>query len=71
MKNNSHFRNKSEKLTYIGYGFLLLCVFLTSYVPKTWAKDSFVNLQSTYVTLNLIDVSFETLFKTLNSATLL
>ena len=65
MKNNSHFRNKSEKLTYIGYGFLLLCVFLTSYVPKTWAKDSFVNLQSTYVTLNLIDVSFETLFKTL------
>ena len=28
MKNNSHFRNKSEKLTYIGYGFLLLCVFL-------------------------------------------
>lgn len=65
MKNNSHFRNKSEKLTYIGYGFLLLCVFLTSYVPKTWAKDGFMNLQSTYVTLNLIDVSFETLFKTL------
>jgi TonB-linked SusC/RagA family outer membrane protein len=65
MKNNSHFRNKSKKLTYIGYGFLLLCVFLTSYVPKTWAKDSFMNLQSTYVTLNLIDVSFETLFKTL------
>lgn len=48
MKNNSHFRNKSEKLTYIGYGFLLLCVFLTSYVPKTWAKDGFMNLQSTY-----------------------
>ena len=47
MKNNSHFRNKSEKLTYIGYGFLLLCVFLTSYVPKTWAKDGFMNLQST------------------------
>ncbi|MCS2390185.1 hypothetical protein NXV57_26125 [Bacteroides thetaiotaomicron] len=65
MKNNSHFRNKSEKLTYIDYGFLLLCFFLTSYVPKTWAKDGFMNLQSTYVTLNLIDVSFETLFKTL------
>ena len=65
MKNNSHFRNKSKKLTYIDYGFLLLCFFLTSYVPKTWAKDGFMNLQSTYVTLNLIDVSFETLFKTL------
>ena len=65
MKNNSHFRNKSKKLTYIDYGLLLLCFFLTSYVPKTWAKDGFMNLQSTYVTINLIDVSFETLFKTL------
>ena len=65
MKNNSHFINKSKKLTYIDYGFLLLCFFLTSYVPKTWAKDGFMNLQSTYVTINLIDVSFETLFKTL------
>lgn len=38
---------------------------LTSYLPKVSAEDGFMLLQSTNVTLNLTNVSLETLFKTL------
>lgn len=44
MKNNSHFRNKSEKLTYIGYGFLLFMRFFnvlcTKNLGKRWFYES-------------------------------
>ena len=65
MKNNSQTRNKSKYLTNIGFRFLFLCVFLTSHLPKILAEDGIMLLQSTYVTLNLTNVSLETLFKTL------
>lgn len=65
MKNNSQIRAKSKYLTNIGLRFLLLCILLTSYLPKVSAEDGFMLLQSTNVTLNLTNVSLETLFKTL------
>ena len=65
MKNNSQTRNKSKYLTNIGFRFLLLCILLTSHLPKISAEDGFMLLQSTDVTLNLTNVSLETLFKTL------
>ena len=65
MKNNSQIRNRGKYLTNIGFRFLLLCVFLTSHLPKILAEDGVMLLQSTYVTLNLTNVSLETLFKTL------
>ncbi len=65
MKNNSQIRDKSKYLTNIGFRFLLLCVFLTSHLPKILAEDGVMLLQSTNVTLNLTNVSLETLFKTL------
>ena len=65
MKNNFHLRYKSKSLTNIGSRFLLLCIILTSYLPKVSAEDSFMQLQSTYVTLDLSNVSLETFFKTL------
>lgn len=65
MKNNSQIRNRGKYLTNIGFRFLFLCVFLTSHLPKILAEDGIMLLQSTYVTLNLTNVSLETLFKTL------
>ena len=65
MKNNSQTRNKSKYLTNIGFRFLLLCILLTSHLPKVSAENGFMLLQSTDVTLNLTNVSLETLFKTL------
>ena len=65
MKNNFQTRNKSKYLTNIGFRFLLLCILLTSHLPKISAEDGFMLLQSTDVTLNLTNVSLETLFKTL------
>lgn len=65
MRNNSQTRNKSKYLTNIGFRFLLLCILLTSHLPKISAEDGFMLLQSTDVTLNLTNVSLETLFKTL------
>ncbi len=53
MKNNSQTRNKSKYLTNIGFRFLLLCILLTSHLPKISAEDGFMLLQSTDVTLNL------------------
>ena len=67
MKNNSQIRAKSKYLTNIGLRFLLLCILLTSYLPKVSAEDGFMLLQSTNVTLNLTNVSLETLFKTCSS----
>lgn len=65
MKNNSQYRDKSKYLTNIGFRFLFLCILLTSYLSKVLAEDSFTLLQSTSITLNLTNVSLETLFKTL------
>ena len=64
MKNNSQTRNKSKYLTNIGFRFLLLCILLTSHLSKISAENGFMLLQSTDVTLNLTNVSLETLFKT-------
>ncbi len=65
MKNNSQFGDRSKHLTNIGFRFLLLCILLTSHLPKVLAEDSLAQLQSTYVTLNLTNVSLDTFFKTL------
>lgn len=47
------------------FDFTFYAFFLTSHLPKISAEDGFMLLQSTDVTLNLTNVSLETLFKTL------
>lgn len=65
MENNSKKRNRGKYLTNIAFRFLLSCVFLTSHLTKISAEDEVMLLQSTCFTLNLTNVSLETLFKTL------
>lgn len=65
MENNSKKRNRGKYLTNIAFRFLLSCVFLTSHLTKISAEDEVMPLQSTCFTLNLTNVSLETLFKTL------
>ena len=65
MKKYSQLKDKSKYLTNFGFRFLLLCILLTSYSPRALAEDGITQLQSTYVTFNLTNVSLETLFKIL------
>lgn len=65
MKKNSLFKNKSKYLACIGSRFFLFCVLLTAYIPKGLAEDEFLELQTTYVSLDMPNISLATLFKTL------
>ena len=65
MKKYSQTRSKPEKTTFYVGRILLLCLLLMPYLPKVWANDTLLLLQSTRVSINLINKPLSTLFKTL------
>lgn len=65
MKNNYSFKSKRIFLTNFGAKFLLLCILLIPCCTKVSATDTFVQLQTTYLTLDLPDISLEEFFKIL------
>ena len=65
MKKYSQTRSKREKPTFNVGRILLLCLLLMVHLPKTRANESLLLLQSTRVSINLINKPLTTLFKTL------
>lgn len=65
MKNYYQIRDKGRGMPLFIGRILLLCLLLTSNLSKALANEALLSLQSTHVTINLINKPLSALFKTL------
>ena len=65
MKNYYQIRDKGRGMPLFIGRILLLCLLLTSNLSKVLANEALLSLQSTHVTINLINKPLSALFKTL------